>query len=328
MVEGRVTELESFKIVPRTRKGRILTPARYGCLNGIPTLNITSGCIFRCAYCYARGYSQAPEEGEIHLYANLPDLLKQELARKRALPEWVILNTASDCFQSHPDILQVTFDVIRLLLEHRVGIAFLTKGVIPRRFFDLFGGCPEKILAQIGLVSWSEEYRNRYEPGTPSPAERMGNIRMLKEIGISPEVRIDPIIPFVTDSEAEMDILFRHLKKQDVKRVTLSYLHLRPAIQKQLMRDLTPLHRKLVESCYSSQEWKEVGSSTMTKLLPATIRERGYQRIRKMAEGFGITAAICQCKNPDLAGDLCSSGRAKAALAKKRALGQLPLFQC
>jgi DNA repair photolyase len=322
-----VAELKSFKIIPRTRKGRVLTPARFGCLAGIPTLNITRGCIFRCAYCYARGYSQAPEEGEIHLFVNLPDLLKQELARKRVLPEWVILNTASDCFQSHPDVLAVTFDVISLLMEHKVGVSFLTKGIIPQRFLDLFGKSPEKIVAQIGLVSWSERYWKGYEPGTPSPEERMGNIRKLQNLGISPEVRVDPIIPFVTDSEPEMEILLRHLKDLDVKKVTLSYLHLRPAIERQLMKDLSPLHRKLLESCFSGREWREVGSSTMTKLLPARIRESGYERIRKIAEGFGITAAVCQCKNPDIAGNLCSSGRAKALLGRKPP-AQLPLFQC
>ena len=319
--------LDDYRIQLRSRKGRVLTSAQFGCLRGVPTLNITNGCIFRCTYCYARGYSQAPEEGEIQLYANLPDLLEQELSRKKIIPEWVILNTSSDCFQSHPDILDVTFNVIHCLLDHRIGISFLTKGVIPDRFFGLFRRFPEKIISQIGLVSSSERYWKGYEPGTPSPEERMGNIRRLKEIGVSPEIRIDPIIPFVTDTEMEVDALFHRLKELEVKKVVLSYLHLRPAIQRQLMKDLSPLHRRLIESCFGTQEWKVVGSSTMTKLLPVGIRERGYQRMRRIAEGFGITASICLCKNPDLRGDLCNSGRIRMA-SNKYPSEQLSLFQC
>jgi DNA repair photolyase len=322
-----VSRIEIYKILPKLRRGRILTPASFGCLKGIPTLNITNGCIFQCTYCYARGYSQAPRKGEVYLYVNLPDLLEEELSRKKAVPQWVILNTSSDCFQSHPDILDVALEIFRILLHYRIGISFLTKGLIPQRFFDLFSKSPEKILGQIGLVSLSNRYWKGYEPNAPSPEKRMENIEKLKGIGITPEIRVDPIIPFITDTEAEVTTLFKRLQEMGVKRVTLSYLHLRPAIYQQLMKELSPLHQRLIESCFKTQEWKTIGSSTKTKLLPKSIRERGYGRMKEMAESFGITASVCQCKNPDLKGDLCSSGRAKAVL-RRRTAEQLPLFQC
>jgi len=319
--------LDDQRLIPRLRKGRVLTPARFGCLEGIPTLNITQGCIFECTYCYARGYSQAPQKGEVDLYVNLPDLLKEELLRKKVIPQWVILNTSSDCFQHHPDILNITYEVIRILVDRGIGISFLTKGLIPHRFLDLLRISPEKILTQIGLVSLSERYWKLYEPRTPSPEKRLENVQRLKEIGIVPEIRIDPIIPFITDRESEATTLFKRLQEMGVKRVTLSYLHLRPAIQRQLMRELSPLHRKVIESCFKAREWKAIGSSTRTKLLSKTIREKGYQRMKEIGEGFGITASVCQCKNPDLNGNLCSSGRVKVAL-EKRAPIQLPLFRC
>jgi DNA repair photolyase len=319
--------VESHKVVPRLRKGRVLTPARFGCLQGIPTLNITSGCIFECTYCYARGYSQAPQKGEVDLYVNLPDLLREELLKKKVIPPWVILNTASDCFQHHPDILDITYEVVRILVDRGIGISFLTKGFIPHRFFGLLRVSPEKVLAQIGLVSLSERYWKEYEPGTPSPERRLENVQRLKEIGIVPEIRIDPIIPFVTDTDIEATNLFRRLQEGGVKRVTLSYLHLRPAIQRQLMSELSPVHQKVIELCFDVQEWKAMGSSTRTKLLSKVIREKGYQRMKEIGEGFGITASVCQCKNPDLKADLCSSGRVKTVVSK-RPPGQLPLFQC
>lgn len=321
-----VQRLECSEVIPRLRKGKVLTRAQFGCLRGIPTLNVTNGCLFRCAYCYARGYSQAPPAGLAELYINLPALLEDELARKRAPVEWVILNTSSDCFQPHPDILDVTLHVLRILFAHGIGVSFLTKGVIPDRFLNLFREVPEKIFAQIGLVSLSEQYRMKYEPGTPSIEKRLDNIRKMKEVGISPEIRIDPIIPFVTDTESEITRLFKVLKAGGVRKVTLSYLHLRPAIHQQLMNELPPIHRHLIDSCFRTQGWREIGSSTMTKLLPKPIRQKGYQRIRKIAGDFGMTALVCQCKNPDLQGDLCSS-RARAVSIKK-APEQLSLFRC
>jgi len=319
--------MDHFEIVPKMRKGKVLALAHYGCLEGIPTLNVTSGCLFQCAYCYARGYRQAPGKGIIHLYTNLPQLLERELSRKRVIPPWVILNTASDGFQPHTDILNVTYEVVRLLLNHGIGISFLTKGVIPHRFIELMGRFSEKVLAQIGLVSFSTPYWRTYEPGTPSPEERLGNIPRLREKGILAEVRIDPIIPLVTDTEGETRRLFERLKEEGVERVTLSYLHLRPAIQEQLMKELSSVHQKLIESFFRTQDWKSVFSSTQTKLLPRALRERGYQRMRQVAEGYGIRASVCQCKNPDFKANICSSGRARAASRTKKPI-QLPLFRC
>jgi DNA repair photolyase len=319
--------MEDYRIVPKLRKGKVLVPSRFGCLQGIPTLNITSGCIFQCAYCYARGYSQAPKTGEVNLYINLPALLRMELSRKKTVPPWVILNTSSDCFQTHPDILDVTFKTIQILLDHQIGISFLTKGAIPQRFIQLFEPCRDKVLAQIGLVSLSERYWKEYEPGTPSPGNRLENIRRLKEAGILPEVRIDPVIPFVTDTDSEMEPLFIRLRAMDIKRVTLSYLHLRPAIHQQLVKELSPLHRRLIESCFGTREWEAIGTSSRSKLLPPSVRQRGYERIRRISEKFGIHASICQCKNPDLKGDLCGSGRVKVAMGEMKPI-QLPLFRC
>jgi len=51
---------------------------------------------------------------------------------------------------------------------------FFTKGSIPQRFIQLFKQSPEKILAQIGLGPPSlRNYWRGYEPGTPSPEERL-----------------------------------------------------------------------------------------------------------------------------------------------------------
>jgi DNA repair photolyase len=216
---------------------------------------------------------------------------------------------------------------MKLLLDHGVGLSFLTKGIIPERFLRLMEGFPEKILAQIGLLSLSPLYWRKYEPGTPSSEGRLKNIQRLKQIGVFPEIRMDPIVPFVTDVESELKRLFEQLESFEVKRVTVSYLHLRPAIRDQLLQELPPIHQKLITPLFETQEWKTIGSSTKTKLLPRTLRERGYQRIKETAKEFGITVIVCQCKNPDLEADICSPGTVRKVSRKTTPI-QLPLFKC
>lgn len=142
---------------------------------------------------------------------------------------------------------------------------------------------------------------------------------------------MDPIIPFLTDSDDEIERLIRVIKELGVKRISLSYLHLRPRIARQLEEELSALFRKIIHSCFQNQPWAEVGTSTKTKLIPKPLRERGYTRIREIAQAYRIDSAICSCKNPDLRGGICAPQR----LIKRRSLkkeekrdGQLTLFPC
>jgi DNA repair photolyase len=321
-----------LRVIHREKKGRALKTGTFGCLKGADTINVTQGCGLLCTYCYARGYATAPPKGDVHLFINLPKLLRRELdsVRRRWLPGIVVFNTATDCFQPHPDILEVTYQAMTILLERGVEISFLTKGFIPQRFIELFTAYREKVHAQIGLVSLGEGYWRNYEPGAASPTEKLENIKMLLAAGVATEVRIDPIIPFVTDTQEEQEALFRALSQRGIRRTSLSYLHLRPAIQKQLSSELPPLHRKILDSCFKSQEWMEVGMSTRTKLLPRKLRENGYERIKAIARAYGISAAICRCKNPDMNGEPCTPSSVRSAIPGIRNPKgkQFTLFPC
>ncbi|HSR13029.1 MAG TPA: radical SAM protein [Thermodesulfobacteriota bacterium] len=304
-----------------------MNKADFGCLKGIPAVNVASGCLFRCAYCYARGYSQAPPDGGVRFYANLPELLERELPRKREIPSWAAINTASDCFQPHPEILDVTYRTMEILLGWGIGVSFLTKGEVPKRFIDLFRMHPGKVLANIGLISASPLYCREYERYAAPPETRLRSIAALAHAGIVPEVRMDPMIPFLTDRDSELAHTFGAVRGAGVERATLSYIHLRPPIAEQLKREISPVQWKLVESCFHSRDWDTLGFSSWTKILPRALREKGYARARKVAADFGVSAAVCQCKNPDMVADLCGSGRVRPAESSK-GRDQLSLFRC
>ncbi len=320
-----------LRVIPRERKSKALHPGTFGCLKGAYTINVTQGCSLSCTYCYARGYANAPPKGDVHLFVNLPKVLRRELDsnRRRRIPGMVVFNTATDCFQPHPDILGVAYQTMTILLEGGIGISFLTKGFVPQRFIELFKAYRENVQAQIGLASLSERYWRTYEPGVASPREKLENIERLLTAGIDTQVRIDPIIPFVTDTREEMGVLFRALGERGIRTASLSYLHLRPAIQRQLRDELPTLHRKLLESCFQNQNWVEVGLSTKTKLLPKRVRENGYGRMQAAAHAHGISAVVCKCKNPDLDGEICVPVRVRKAIANRvQGKKQLILFPC
>ncbi|MBW2059028.1 MAG: radical SAM protein [Deltaproteobacteria bacterium] len=314
------------------RKSRVLTKARFGCLRDVYTLNVTKGCEFMCSYCYARGYPDAPLSGMIYLYRNLPERLAQEIDNpgRRSPVGWVVLNTASDSFQTHPEILAVTYRTMKVLLERGIGFSFLTKGWIPKRFIDLFAEHPRLVCAGIGLVSTSPRYREIFEPKSATVAQRLENIERLKEKGIDVFVRIDPIIPFYTDDEVSIRRIYEALAAREIKTVSLSYLHLRPAILEQLQRELPPTEFRVIRSCFEIQPWSLVGGVTRSKLIPAPLRRKGYQRFERLSREFGISPLVCSCKNPDLPGHRCTTGMplGKTRQPEREKGRQLSLFLC
>lgn len=326
LVKSRIV----VNLVEVERKGKVLTRADFGCLRGVPTLNVTRGCEFACTYCYARAYPEAPV-GEVRLYRNLPAKLAAELdhPRRRRPVDRVVFNTASDCFQTHPDILETTYRAMRVLLERGVGFSFLTKGWVPPRFVRLFRDHPRRVSPRVGLVSIDPRFRNVFEPGAASPDERLDSIERLVAAGLEVEVRIDPIIPFHGDDPASIRRLLAAVDERGVKTITLSYLHLRYAIMDQLRRELPPRELALIATCYRSRAGGPDGPALRSRLIPAGLRRKGYARFVEAAGELGITPLVCACKNPDIPAQLCSRSLAPNDAGARPERGrQLSLFPC
>jgi DNA repair photolyase len=315
--------MNSIKLVKQRRKSPVLKLPIFGCLKGTPAINITRGCLHSCVYCYARGFTEAPPKGEIHLYKNLPELLERELEnrmRRGRLPQWVSFSTASDAFQDIDEVLDITFKTMKSLLEKGIGISFLTKGYIYQEFIDLFSKYRGQIKARIGIVSLDEDYRRLFEPRTAHPLKRLLNIRNLIGTGIEVATRIDPIIPLVSDS---LESLIKRLKVVGIKNITISHLVMRPSIMNQMFNDLPFSLAKEIIMPYRGQPWQRVITSARTRLLPKDLRLRGLKEIKYIASRYGIDCYYCGCKNPDLKWEPCNPWVDDTKLTVN---GQLNLF--
>ena len=118
-------------VIRAKRRSPVLASSGLACLSTLPTINLTTGCLHDCLYCYIRGYRNYPGEGRIVLYENTLDLLQDELSRMTAKPHAVYFSPSSDLFQPAPEVLDLSHAVLQFLFSQGVGVAFLTKGVIP-----------------------------------------------------------------------------------------------------------------------------------------------------------------------------------------------------
>lgn len=296
------------RVIRTRRKSAVLTPSSLACLSRIPTMNLAMGCAHGCLYCYTRGYRTYPGEGTVEVYANVLELLREELRRRRQKPVFIYFSPASDLFQPVPQALDLAYDVLQEILTRSVGVAFLTKGVIPERHMSLFRENAALVRAQIGLITLDDNLLRIFEPNAASAAVRIAQMKQLTESGIKTQIRIDPILPALTDDEKTFRRLCRSAIGAGVTDAAASALFLRIAPRRRLLRasETSATVARCLESFSNSQRITIHAERSSVTALPMQERERIFQRLEKVATHYGMTVKRCACKNPDIATGTCS----------------------
>ena len=296
------------------RKSPALSPSSLQCLSGIPSVNISAGCVHGCLYCYAQGYRQYPGTGRVAVYSNTADQVREEMRRRRAEPRAVYFCPSCDAFQPVPEVLDQTLRTMRCVLERGVGVEFVTKGVPGTEFVSLFEAHHGLVAGQIGVASVDEPVAAMFEPGAPSVSRRLDAVVALQDAGVAISVRADPLIHGLTDSNAQFDALVAACSVRNVRSLSVSYLFLRPGIRAAMVRGIPDrlLSDRLLAHYRRGADVPVQGSRSSGRALPAAIRRDGFDRLRSRCEAHGIALNVCGCKNPDLTDSRCHLVRAES----------------
>ena len=94
-----------------------------------------------------------------------------------------------------------------------------------------------------------------------TPQQRLDAIRALLRFKVDVQARIEPLIPFISDTAAHLEELVRHLRSVGVTRASTSYLVLRPDML-ELMREKLPESHYQVIKGFKGQPWRKIGRSS------------------------------------------------------------------
>jgi DNA repair photolyase len=126
------------------------------------------------------------------LVKNALELLDRELRRKRVRPSRVHLSLSTDPFMfGYPQITEVSLALIERLNEAGIPCSVLTKGLLPDTLADTHRFHPSNIYG-ISLVSLSEDFRRRFEPGAVPYALRIEALKALHVRGARTRVHMEP----------------------------------------------------------------------------------------------------------------------------------------
>jgi DNA repair photolyase len=269
-------------------------------------INETSGCSHRCIYCYANDPKTEPT-----LYDGLPDQLITKLNSSKSIPKRIYFSTTCDLFQPQAEVLSVTHRLLEIILSRGIGVAFLTKGVIPDVTIKLLSKYPKLVRAQIGINSPNDKLSLLIESGAATPEQRFRNVEKLIAAGIKTSIRMDPLIHGITDNIEDINIIFSRVSRyrlmsqgtetkvdlkstERISECAISYLFLRPAVAKR-MEKIIPS----IRNGYTSESTL-LGAGSKITVLDSKLRKQLYAAITDIALKYGIHTKICGCKNQDI----------------------------
>lgn len=275
------------------------------CLSRYHTINLFSGCPNACWYCYAQSFESHPGWGRVIYYDNTLDSLRKELPRKRRRPELVYFSTACEPFIPYGFILNDLFTIMKLLLDEGIFLLISTKSEIPERFISLFAHYPGKVHVQVGMTTIQESIRHFLEPNTASVSVRLNNLRKLVQQDVRVDLRMDPLVPELTDTEESFAALLGEASNQGVEHTVASYMFLRPSINIPLSLSFNEWSFRKIARTYYTHRIEDYCGSGIISVVPPAYRREKFEQLKMTAGEYGISLNLCRCKNGDITAECC-----------------------
>ncbi|MEO9249032.1 Rv2578c family radical SAM protein [Citricoccus nitrophenolicus] len=220
------------------------------------TVNPYRGCTHACRYCYARSTHEYLEfdagtdfDQQIVVKVNTPEILRRELNRPGWNRELVALGTNTDPYQRAEGRYRLMPGIITALADTGTPFSILTKGTLLGRDLDLLASASRQVPVQVSvsLAMLDPALAHRVEPGTPAPAARLRLIEKLSAAGADVTVMAMPLLPWLTDSDRQLEDLMAALAGAGARNVLAGALHLRPGARQWYLRWIEQDHPGLLE---------------------------------------------------------------------------------
>jgi DNA repair photolyase len=264
------------------------------------TINPYRGCEFACRYCYARYTHEYMEldgaefDNKIFIKQNAGPLVGWDLDHRYSArrsdpdspsPPHIAIGTATDPYQP----AEREFGAMRAILEQiavreGLSVSITTKSNQIVRDLDLLKRITERssLFVNITVTTLRTRLARLLEPRAPRPDLRLVAVKALREAGIPTGVFASPILPMLTDSEANLDALARAARDAGAQWFIGSALFLMPSSQKQFFPFLEEKFPKLLKQYC---QW-----FARSGYAPEEYRAEITERVRKIRAKYHLGA--------------------------------------
>jgi DNA repair photolyase len=253
------------------------------------TVNPYRGCSHACFYCFARNTHTYLDldagldfNSRIVVKVNAAELLRRELAARTWGGEHVAMGTNVDTYQRAEGRYRLMPGILEAFRDAANPFSILTKGALILRDLPLLRECAEvtDVATAVSVGFVEPDLWRSLEPGTPSPRRRLEVCATLNAAGIRCGVLMAPIVPFLSDSPAQLEAAVRAVAETGATHLSPIVLHLRPGAREWFMGWLAEHHPDLVPRY---RELYARGS-----YAPKAYQEEITGRVRELAERHGM----------------------------------------
>jgi DNA repair photolyase len=286
-------------ITPPPERGHLLHPTPLGDARHVLGMNLTRGCVHRCAFCCVRGSEHAATDDGL-LIEDAANRLDAELRALTVKPRAVFVGPGTDPFPPRNDVQHEAVRVVEVLARHGVQAWLMTRGFIRPPALDVLARHRKQVRVTVAFTTLDRSLQSLLEPGTAPPRLRLRQLRILRERDIPVQVSVDPLLPGITDTRENLVPLLAGLASVGIQQITAGYAFLRGGIGAALRRAFAgTAHAELLAEAYKGGPLLTAPGLAPARFLPQARRQRGYATLMALASEHGISVQISRISNPD-----------------------------
>ena len=206
------------------------------------SLNPYQFCDFNCIYCYIRSskYGGNMREG-LAVKINAPTLLEKELLIRAKRKEYgfIALSSATEPWMHIEKKYELTRKCLKVIAKFKFPVHCLTKSTLILRDLDLLEEIDKNAilpsdlsklkhgtLITFSLSTLEEKIAKIFEPSAPKPRERLEALQKVKNAGFHAGIAYIPVLPFLSDSDEQLEEMIRTAKEFNANYVLVGALTL------------------------------------------------------------------------------------------------------
>lgn len=219
-------------------------------------VNPYRGCIHSCIYCYARythSYLDLDPKKEfettIIVKTNAPQILRREFSSPKWKKDLVNLGSVCDPYQAAEKKYSITREMLKVFKQYHNPVTIATKSNLILRDLDILSEMTQESYVNIvfSISSINEKIRKEIEPRAASTQQRLQAISILRDSGLKVGVLLMPIVPFLNDSDDELETIFQAIADSKASFVIPGIMYLQGASKTRFFDFIENEHPELIE---------------------------------------------------------------------------------
>lgn len=258
-------------------------------------LNIYRGCEHGCEYCFAMYTHTYLEETEyfqtIYYKKNIVEVLEKELSSPKWQGEVINIGGITDSYQPIEEQLQLTREVLKLMIKYKNPIIISTKSDLILRDLDLLQELSKVACVNIActITTMDETIRKKLEPVAVSSVRRFAALKKIKEeTNAVVGVHMMPVVAYLNSSLSNLRTIYQFAEKIGADYVLPGTLYLRGPTRKNFLDFLRQ---------YDLVRFRQFQAIYTQASIKKEYKQKFHQQIARLEKEYHQTSNYMQAIN-------------------------------